>query len=261
MAVKKQQRLGIQSVEVAAQVLQAFINAGQPMQLKDIARLAHMHPGKIHRYLVSLARTGLVEQNEESGHYGLGAMAITLGLAGLRNVSVVGSGADALRQLRDKTAETALLALWSSGGPVVVNLEESARPVYMNIRVGSLLPILKTASGRVFAAHLPEGQSRELIDAEREANGKSDSLHAWSAISQLLADTRKRGLARVTGDLLLGVNAIAAPVFDHKGRIAAVIGVLGRSQELNVDYGGATAKTLLTIASDLSKRLGHQLKK
>src|SRR5258707_6021412 len=89
MALKSTLRPGIQSVEVAAQLLQALIAAGRPVPLKDLARLARMHPGKTHRYLVSLTRTDLVSQDEASGHYGIGPMAIALGLAGLRNVDVV----------------------------------------------------------------------------------------------------------------------------------------------------------------------------
>src|SRR5262245_57200625 len=76
MPRKAKQQPGIQSVEVAARILRALIDAGRPVPLKELARLARMHPGKAHRYLVSLTRTEIVTQDESSGHYGVGPMAI-----------------------------------------------------------------------------------------------------------------------------------------------------------------------------------------
>lgn len=258
MAGKPKGQWGIQSVEVAAELLRAMIAAGRPAPLKDIARLAEMHPGKAHRYLVSLTRAELVEQDAATGRYGIGPTAIALGLAGLRNVDVVRCATSAMPALRDEVDETVLLALWSRSGPVVVDLEESARPVYMNIRVGSVLPLLATATGRIFAAFLPTTETRGLLDAERKsAIGALAPLYETRAAEALLADTRRRGLAQVTGDLVPGVNALAAPLFDQKGRIAAVLGVLGRPEDLNVDFDGGVAQALKRAAADISRRLGY----
>jgi DNA-binding IclR family transcriptional regulator len=254
MATAIKKRLGIQSVEVAARILQALIDTGRPLPLKELAKLARMHPGKAHRYLVSLTWTELVAQDEASGHYGVGPMAIALGLAGLRNVDVVRTSSTMLPSLRDEINETVLLAIWSPQGPVVFALEESRRPVYMNIRVGSILPLLQTATGRVFAAFLPREAVSTLLDAEMKALGPPQSR---TSLQKLLKETQEYGLARVKGDLVPGVNAIATPLFDHKDRIVGVIGAVGRSEELDVEYHGAVAKALLRTAAEISRRLGH----
>jgi DNA-binding IclR family transcriptional regulator len=251
MAKKPKQQPGIQSVEVAAMILRALIDAGRPLALKDLARLAHMHPGKAHRYLVSLARTELVAQDNISGHYGIGPMAIALGLSGLRNVDVVRFATAMLPALRDEINETVLLSIWSPQGPVVFALEESSRPVSMNIRVGSILPILSTATGRVFAAFLPREAVAGLIEAEQRRSAKFSE-------TKILQETHERGIAAVEGTLVPGVNAISVPVFDHKDRIAAVIGALGRTEELDVDPKGRVARVLLNAADELSRRMGRE---
>ncbi|MDE2230220.1 MAG: IclR family transcriptional regulator [Alphaproteobacteria bacterium] len=259
MSTKRKSQRGIQSVEVAAGLLRALIAAGRAAPLKDIAGLARLHPGKAHRYLVSLTRTGLVEQDAVTGHYGIGPLSIALGLAGLRTIDVVRCAQSRLPALRDAIDETVLLALWSRQGPVVFDLEESARPVTMNVRVGSILPLLTTATGRVFAAFLPAAQTRALIAAERAAaRGPATALYKQQAVETLLDRTRKIGLAHVSGDLVPGVNALAAPVFDHKGRIGAVIGALGRSEELGVAFDGAVARALKRAADAISRRLGFR---
>jgi DNA-binding IclR family transcriptional regulator len=251
MAKKPKQQPGIQSVEVAAKILRALIDAGRPLALKDLARLARMHPGKAHRYLVSLTRTEMVAQDDLSGHYGVGPMAIALGLSGLHNVDVVRFATAMLPALRDEINETVLLSIWSPQGPVVFALEESSRPVSMNIRVGSILPILSTATGRVFAAFLPGETVVGLIEAELRRSPKFSE-------TKILQETRERGIAAVEGTLVPGVNAVSVPVFDHKNRIAAVIGALGRTEELDVDPKGKVARALLTVANELSRRMGRE---
>jgi|SRR5665213_2331310 len=251
MTKKIKQQPGIQSVEVAAKILRALIDAGRPAPLKDVARLARMHPGKAHRYLVSLTRTELVTQDDISGHYGIGPMAIALGLSGLRNVDVVRASTALLPALRDEINETVLLAIWSPQGPVVFALEESSRPVSMNIRVGSILPMLNTASGRVFAAFMPHDAVSALIDAELKRSRRH-------ADTKILDETRLRGLAAVEGTLVPGVNAVSVPVFDHKNRIAGVIGALGPTEDLDVSYDGIVARALLRTAAEVSRRMGRE---
>lgn len=253
MPASSKKRLGIQSVEVAARILRALAAAGRSLPLKDLAKCAGMHPGKAHRYLVSLTRSELVAQDEASGHYGIGAAAIALGLAGLRNVDVVRTATALLPALRDEINETVLLAMWSPQGPVVFALEESSRPVTMNIRVGSILPLLTTATGKVFASYL----ARDVVDDLLAAELKASRAHGKADVGKLIEETRARGLARVRGDLVPGVHALAAPVFDHKNRIAGVIGALGRSEELDVAYEGPVAMALVRTAREISRRLGR----
>jgi DNA-binding IclR family transcriptional regulator len=126
----------------------------------------------------------------------------------------------------------------------------------MNIRVGSILPLLQTATGRVFAAFLPGETVSPLLDAEMRALRPPQS---WTRIQKLLDETRLHSLARVKGALVPGVHAIAAPLFDHKQRIVGVIGALGRSEELDVEYQGSVAKALLRTAAEISRRLGRPI--
>lgn len=235
-------------MEVAATILRALIIADRPSPLKDLAKLARMHPGKVHRYLVSLTRTELVAQNEQSGHYGVGPMSIALGLSGLRGVDVVREAIAVMPALRDEINETVLLSIWSPKGPVVFALEESSRPVFMNVRVGSILPLLNTAAGQVFASFLPTEDTRGLITEERRRSNSSKA--------KFIEQVRQNRVAAVEGTLVPGVNAVAVPIFDHHQRIAGVIGALGRSEEFDVNPKGRVARSLLRVANEISRRLG-----
>ena len=71
-------------VRVGGQLLKALAHTGRRMALKDLAREAEMTPAKAHPYLVSFGKLGLIEQDPASGHYGLGPLAIQMGLISLQ---------------------------------------------------------------------------------------------------------------------------------------------------------------------------------
>jgi DNA-binding IclR family transcriptional regulator len=247
-------RSGVQSVEVAGAILAAMAEAGAALPLKDIARLTGLAPGKVHRYLVSLGRCELVRQESESGRYAVGPAAIAAGLSGLRSINVVRCASDKLPDIRDRTGETAVLAIWSRSGPVIVELEESSRQIYMNIRVGSILPLLRSAVGRVFAAYLPRPGVLDML--RRELPDRRGGIP--DRVEEMLKRTRRLGLGMVIGELVPGVTALAAPVLDHRGQIAASVGVLGRSEDLDATPEGEAASALISLALSISRQMGYE---
>lgn len=251
-------RAGIQSVEVAASILASMARAPGPIQLKDLADAAGMPPAKAHRYLVSLSRSGLVAQEASSGRYGIGPLALTLGLAALGRIDVVRLASDVLPDLRDRMNETAVLAIWGDRGPTVIRFEESSHPVTINVRVGSDVPVLRTALGKALAAYPPSALVGDFVEAERSDLVRGGAGEWTPAhVAQAFDDVRARGLARVEGDLLPGVAALAAPVRDHQGRATAAIGAIGRAAAFDSDWNGTVATALKETAARLSARLGY----
>jgi DNA-binding IclR family transcriptional regulator len=254
-----QPRLGIQSVEVAAVILDALAEAPARLPLKDLAAAADMHPGKVHRYLVSLVRTGLVEQHKATGQYGIGALALKLGLAALRDLDVIRYSADDLSILRDAINETVVLSVWGNLGPTVVWIEESGQAVRMNLRIGTVLPVMSTAIGRVFAAYMAPAAVKKVVRLQRgriEGAGGPGKLDRTET-AEMLADVRARGLARIDATLVSGVAAFAAPIRDYQGSVAAVVAAIGRSQDFDLRWSGSVAGALKETAATISGRLGY----
>lgn len=246
-------RAGIQSVEVAARLLDAMAAADGALPLKELADAAGMPASKAHRYLVSLSRTGMVEQDAVTGFYDFGRKALAVGLAALGRIDVVAVATRALRGLSDRTGATAVLAVWGEYGPTVVRFEENAQPVRMNVRVGSTLPTSRSAIGQIFAAFLPAVATESQIATENRQFGGPLDVAAFDSI---LADIRRRRLNRNVGNYIPGVSAIAAPVFDAQGRLVAVVGLLGHQASLDTSWKGSVAGTLDLTARDISEQLG-----
>jgi DNA-binding IclR family transcriptional regulator len=260
---EREQR-GIQSVEVGGQLLLALVHSGRPMPLKDLAREAGMSPAKAHPYLVSFGKLGLIAQDEGSGRYGLGPLALQLGLISLQQFDPVRLATPLLRELAQALGHTMAVAVWGNRGATIVRIEEAPSAVHVNMRHGTVMSLRGTASGMLFAAHLPrERVLAALADehaAELRQQGQAVPAKLKAPVdSQLEADwaeIRRHGVSRIAGGSVAGVSAMAAPVFDDGGRMVMSLTAIGPSAIFDSRLDGAVAMALRRSAQALSKQLG-----
>src|SRR5262245_34749175 len=249
-------RRGIQSVEVGGRLLHALAHHGRAMALKDLAADAGMTAAKAHPYLVSFGHIGLVEQDRESGRYALGPLALQLGLISLQQADPVRIAAPLLPELAARTGHTVALVVWGTRGPTIVLREASPSAVHVDMRHGTVFSIAGTASGRLFAAHLPSDVVRPVYEAERRApradGAEQSPWPTWPQFQRELDDVRRHGLGRAEGAVIAGVSALSAPVFDHRGAMVLAITAIGPSAALDTRWQGSIAHALRDAARSVS---------
>ncbi|MFW5330098.1 IclR family transcriptional regulator [Hydrogenophaga sp. ZJX-1] len=265
-------RAGIQSVEVGFELLSALSDAPGALMLRDLAAAAGMSAAKAHRYLVSFQRMGLVMQDPVSTRYDLGPAALRLGLASLSRIDAVKLARERLPQLLAETGHTLAIAVWGNQGPTMVHWLEAPQTVPVTLRLGDVMPLLTSATGRCFAAFTgPEGRDGQRIAPMiRDELARMKKLPPTGLplvdvpqnqhdVQAVLAETRQHGLGRVVHSLLPGVGGFCAPVFDAQGRLAMGLVVLGSVATLDTRWDSAPAGALLRCARQLSADLGHRL--
>src|SRR5690606_3001409 len=115
-----------------------------------------------------------------------------------------------LSNLRDEINETCILCVWGNRGPAVVRIEPAARSIVVNIRMGSILPVLTSASGLVYAAFLDDKPVRELIEQERKQLREQGKASLIEEAGAEIENARKTGVATIRNVLTRGVSAVAA---------------------------------------------------
>lgn len=257
------ERAGIQSVEVGFVLLDVLAQATGPLMLRDLAARADMSAAKAHRYLVSFQRLGLVVQDIGSNRYELGPATLRLGLATLARLDAVKMARERLPRLGEQIGQTLALAVWGNHGPTLVHWLESPLAVPVNLRLGDVMPMLSSATGRCFAAFLGHGvgsdQAAALIAREMAHalhSGRSDVPGDEAALQALLQETRQQGLGRVKNVLLPGISGFCAPVFDADGHLALGVVSLGSTATFDVRWEGPLAVALREMARQLSRDLG-----
>ena len=262
---------GIQSIEVGGQLLRALVHHGRPMALKDLAREADMTAAKAHPYMVSFGRLGLIEQDRASGHYLLGPLALQLGLISLQQADPVHIATALIGQLAQQIGHTVALAVWGARGATIVRTAESPSPVHVNMRHGTVFSLTNTASGRVFAAYLDPAVVRAQLEDERQRQKQRKGaaepappagmppvqpLPSWSDFERQCQEVRDHGISRSDGEVIEGVSAMAAPVFDHTGAIVLAVTAIGPAGIFHTAWDGEIARALKACAGAVSQRLG-----
>lgn len=205
---------GVQSLEIGLSVLDVLIDHNEPMMLKDIAQVMQMHPAKCHRYLVSLIRKNYARKLDD-GRYGLGDRVNTLAAlwhSGFSQNNILERLTHIANEIKDTLNCGVQIAKWFSEGPIIIQSVEPDSPISIITRIGSRMPLTTSATGQLFASYQPDAVIQPLVTAEWQTDNEAIIKEKWQNFSHLQAKIRTQGYATVTGDMLMGINAITIPV-------------------------------------------------
>ncbi len=193
----------------------------------------------------------------------LGPVSLDLG-SGLAQVEAVRLATEALPAICEKVGQRTLcLAVWGNHGPTAVRWEPSQRPVSQNLRTGLVMSISRSATGRAFAAFLPEETTRTLVEEDLRSSlkiGESEQIQR-RRLEALVSEAREHGLARATEQNAsplhqVAVNAFSAPIFGPDGTMVLALSLTCEADRLEPGWDGPVPQALLQAARGLSARLG-----
>ncbi len=246
---------GIQSVVIGFRILDCLAEADTPMGLKALSEAAEMPASKLRFYLISFLELGLVSQDSGSGYYSLGPTALRLGLSALEKVDVIRMARDEMLQLADAVGFTTSLAVWGTHGPTIVDRIDGRNRTVLELRVGSVLPLRGSATGRVFMAFMPAAVVAPVLRREgRQIAANGLPAHADPDASRKAI--RAVRYARAAGTLVTEFTAVASPILDRAGTPVAVLSIVGAVGRLADGLHDQPAQMLLQLTTRLSRQLG-----
>lgn len=249
---------GIQSINVGFSILNVLLKSPKPLPLKDISEQSGLSPSKIHSYLVSFLNLGVVEQNENTGYYSLGRYCLKLGLGYLDQVELMTICKPKMEELARDLGHTVFLGVWGNRGATIINRVDGAfSQTIFDLRIGSVLPLLSSALGMNFAAHLPSAIIQpmlinEMNDAQRY-NGPQDSAE----INDMLESIRKNRVSYSRGGILSDYTAISTPIFDFSNTMIAGLTIMGRINSLDDRIDGPSVLQLKEAGRAISEARGY----
>ena len=139
--------------------------------------------------------------------------------------------------------------------------EESPQAVTVNLRLGDVMPLLSSATGRCFAAYVSQGRDRADAARRRWRGRRSRAAPTcpprWPRRARCWTTCAQRGAARVVDTLLPGIVGFCVPVFDSDGHMAlGIVGARARPAASIAEWGGAVDRPLRAAAAQLSSDLG-----
>ena len=257
----RERRQRVQAAETCLAVLKALAGLGGRASLTAIGAAVNESPAKVHRYLASLMAEGLVEQDRGGTQYALGSEAIRVGLAAMRQSDPIRVAEPALVHLRESLQVTSFVAVMGNLGPVIVRFEEPSLPVTVNVRVGSVMSMLWSATGRAFFAFMDDRRQVEALALQELAQAPAARralLDNEDPMGRLRAEIRAAGCAAIRDTNLPGISAVAAPLYDYTGHVVGVLCALGASGGFDPDPQGPIALAVCAEARTVSASLGYR---
>jgi DNA-binding IclR family transcriptional regulator len=248
---------GIQSIEIGMRVLGALAASTGPLHLRDVARASETSASKAYSYLVSLSEAGLVKQDPDTGQYQLGPFCCDIGLSVLKRINGIEVVADVLAAVVNEIQRDVHATVWTDSGPMVIRWLEGSPGVAIKVRSGVVLPVLTTATGRVWASYLPSQTTKPLIDSELTRLEHTEPLSRKDLLQRYgdrIEAVRQFGLARSQGERRTGIDALSGPIHGPHG-IAFAVTVMGSHRDFDLSYQGKPAVAFKNILDAASRTL------
>jgi DNA-binding IclR family transcriptional regulator len=246
----------LHSVAMAFRILEYLAEQRGGVGVTALAQALDTTKSRVHRHLRTLVSTGYVVQSPESEKYRVGNRLVTLGRAVAENFDLAAIARDEMRVLRDTVGQSVVISRAETAGAVVLATLPGQEAIEIAVKPGSLMAPHCTAQGKLGLAHA-EPAVRERVLLSRLDLRTPHTITSPTVLRQELARVLARGWAVAPGESMLGVNALAAPIFEGGGRMVGAIAILGSIQFVEAEPSLAQVHHVRRAAARISGLLGY----
>jgi len=252
-------RQGVEAVELVGAILHALLGLPRPARLKDLEDSTGVPSAKLHRYLVSMTRCGLVRR-EGGARYDFGLLAYRMGQVASHDHDLLSLLEPLFRQYASQLVIPELgqaigIGQWVGEGATIVRWFESNAPLSIRMKPGALLDITGSATAKLLAAYLPREATEPLVRKELTSKGKVAEKDVRRVYEDYAA-IREQEMAASVGARFSGIDALSVPLFDPDGQVLAAVTLLGMAPQFDARPQGRAATFLRRVSREMSALLG-----
>lgn len=217
----------------ALQILFLLESNDDGMGVSDIARHLGIGKSPCFTILKTLEASEVVSFDRRRKLYRLGAALVRLGNAAFGRRQYIEVARLAMERVAaDIDLACFLSAPYGSDEFIVVAKAESPEKVKITLNLGEHFHALGGAHGKALLAWRP----REAVDHALRELGlpryTSSSIADVEAFRRALERTRRLGYAESYGEYMLGVNSVAAPIFNASADVVLILKTIGSESQL-----------------------------
>ncbi|TNJ47792.1 IclR family transcriptional regulator [Phaeobacter sp. B1627] len=207
------------SVIKAFDALDLFCDERPELTADTVARELRLSYATAHRFLVTLETAGVLT-TVRRGVFAPGPRLARLGRMAEDLAPLPRSLQATLDALRQELNESVMACRFTARGPLCVAVSAAQRPISVNIRTGTTLPMLETAQGRLFLADM------SVRDRAGWARAQGVEPAVLRAIEPALDQAQRSGHAINRGDNEPDIAAVSVAVRTG-GRTTLTLSVFG----------------------------------
>lgn len=234
----------------AVAILDALADGGEA-GTTAVARRTGISPSTVSRQLGTLVRLGLVEHVPATGRYRLGLRVLRLANAVLGRLDLRDVARPHLERLVREVGETATLSIPGERDAITVDFVPTDRYLQGVTRLGRPSVGHASSAGKVLLAFggvpIPRGRLKRFTP---------QTITDADLLAREIEAVRAHGWAAAIEERELGLSAIAAPVWDATGALAAIVALQGPTSRFDQAAIDRTMQRLLDCTRAISAALG-----
>ena len=250
-------------VKRAVQVIELLAEQAEGSAVTAIAQRLNIPASAAHRLLITLAESGIAEQDERTKHYRLTLAFPALGLRYLSRFTFMDICRPVMEALALQTRELVRLAVVDKTSLVwIAKTQGSRSSLRIDPLEGRNAILHVTAAGKAWLASLPNEQIKKLVRLKRSGTARAAepygprAIQSTDALIEDLEWCRRRGYAVTYDEAELGVAAVGAAIRNGSAATAAAVGtvsVAGPSSRLKRKDLEQMAEPVMEAARRLSE--------
>jgi DNA-binding IclR family transcriptional regulator len=246
---------GVRSVQLAIDVLETVAFSSEELGVTQIAERLDATKGSVHRHLQTLVDRGYLTQNSTTSRYSIGPKTRLLARHAPEE-DLVRLAEGPMRQLRDATDQPIVMSEMTPRGVLVLTKLSASSPIEIGVRPGSELTFHASAQGKVMLAFAPP-ELRKRVLARPLQRFTEKTITSPRKLEQELEQIVRLGYGSAPEEVALGLNTVAAPIFNAQGKCVATVALVGLIQSLPEKPRASDVAQLLDAARQISRKLGY----
>jgi DNA-binding IclR family transcriptional regulator len=240
------------------QILEALAFFENPVTLHDLTAHTGLPKSSVFVILSTLETLRYIER-DAANNYRLGPKAIQFGAIATQTTNLNQLFHQAARKIVEECGETVQLAILDQTEVIYIGREEGTRPVQLVSRIGRRLPAHATGLGKVLLAALPDETLDALYDKPALPALTANTIRSVNQLKVELSLVREQGYAHDNQESAVGLNCLAAPIYDHSGQAVAAISVSFLSARASPDHCQCILRSVQRAAQEISERMGANI--
>lgn len=213
----------VQSLERGLAVINAFDAEHPTLTLGEVSRLTGINRAAARRFLLTLADLGYVSVQDRS--FSLTPKVLNLGYAYLSALSLPEIALPHLRNLATAVGESSYLSVLAGDETVCVASVPIRRIWSTSLSVGTRLPALTTAAGRVLLAEQSDERVERLLAGRHVPRFTPHTITDPEGLKAELKVVREQGWALIDQELEDGIRTIAVPIRTDGGPASFTVSI------------------------------------
>ena len=252
-------RYNAPSVKKAFAILSAISSFKDGMGVSDLAKKLKMAKSTVHGMTSALEELGAVMRDPLTKKYKLGFTLLEIGRSAYSQVDLQTSARPVTEKLMESTETSIFLGTLNLDRVTILDVVESKNGLNITAPIGSIIPLLAGAVGKVFLASMSEEQVAKIINSKGLPGFTINTIVETELYLNELGQVRKQGYAVDDEEYIMGVRAVAAPLLGL-GQLRAAIWAVGFKASLDQKKMQTLAVETLTAAKTISRRIQDQLR-